>query len=317
MITKGCIMTLTQLKYTVAVSRSGSISKAAEELFVSQSVISTAIKTLEEEINQKLFIRTTKGISLTPFGKTFVSYTSSILTQFDQLEGLVNLNNNKEPRTVSVASTGYFFLGYVLADVFEKYKQIGIKIVQFDEDEDNVILDLVYGKTVEFGILRIWDCYKKIILNQIKVRKLKYETIATLEMAATVGPNSPLYTKVGDEVTVEELCRYPVVSLYSLDKGPYSDIYDRIGLNINPSKIVTNSRSTIYEVLDRTDCFYLNSAYPFEILNNQLGMQFFNYRTFKIKDCKIHPEIGWISRSNESVSSVVEEIIEHIAKFFV
>ena len=58
-------MTLNQIKYMVKVAEYGSINKVASMSFVSQSVISTAIKNLEQELGRSLFIRTAKGVVLT------------------------------------------------------------------------------------------------------------------------------------------------------------------------------------------------------------------------------------------------------------
>lgn len=71
-------MTLSQIEYMVKVAEQGSINKVANMSFVSQSVVSTAIKNLEQELGRTLFIRTARGVTLTPFGKTFLSYVAPI-----------------------------------------------------------------------------------------------------------------------------------------------------------------------------------------------------------------------------------------------
>ena len=66
-----------------------SINKAAADLFISQSVVSTAIAGLEKEIGHDIFVRSNRGVALTPFGHTFVSYVSSIQAQLVQLDSLI------------------------------------------------------------------------------------------------------------------------------------------------------------------------------------------------------------------------------------
>lgn len=61
-------MTLNQLKYVIKIAETGSINKAASNLFISQSVLSTTIKNLETELGHEIFIRSPKGIKLTPYG---------------------------------------------------------------------------------------------------------------------------------------------------------------------------------------------------------------------------------------------------------
>ena len=58
-------MTLQQLKYVIEVARSRSISKAAQNLFISQPSLSNALKEVEKEMGITIFSRTNKGIMIT------------------------------------------------------------------------------------------------------------------------------------------------------------------------------------------------------------------------------------------------------------
>ena len=62
-------MLLTQLEYLIAVEKYGSISRAARELYTSQSSISTSIKTLETELGVELLRRGPKGVHITAEGQ--------------------------------------------------------------------------------------------------------------------------------------------------------------------------------------------------------------------------------------------------------
>ena len=61
-------MKLQQLKYAIAVADAGSINEAAKQLFVAQPSLSSAIKELEEELSFEIFIRSSKGVSLSNEG---------------------------------------------------------------------------------------------------------------------------------------------------------------------------------------------------------------------------------------------------------
>ena len=69
-------MNLRQLEAFVQVSESGSFSKAAKELFLTQPTISAHISSLEKELNVRLFIRNTKEVSLSDDGKDLYRYAS-------------------------------------------------------------------------------------------------------------------------------------------------------------------------------------------------------------------------------------------------
>ena len=74
-------MTLTELKYIVAVARERHFGKAADACFVSQPTLSVAVKKLEEELDVKLFERSAGDIAVTPLGEEIVRQAQSVLEQ--------------------------------------------------------------------------------------------------------------------------------------------------------------------------------------------------------------------------------------------
>ena len=74
-------MTLTELKYIVAVAREKHFGKAAEACFVSQPTLSVAIKKLEEELQLKLFERSANEVTVTPLGQEIIQQAHSVLEQ--------------------------------------------------------------------------------------------------------------------------------------------------------------------------------------------------------------------------------------------
>ena len=74
-------MTLTELKYIVAVAREKHFGRAAETCFVSQPTLSVAIKKLEEELDVKLFERSASEVTVTPLGEEIVRQAQSVLEQ--------------------------------------------------------------------------------------------------------------------------------------------------------------------------------------------------------------------------------------------
>lgn len=78
--------------YTTA--KCGSISRAAEELFISQPAVSKSVKKLEEQLGTTLFIRNKKGVTLTDEGKILYHYISSAFSSIQ--EGELHLKRNRE-----------------------------------------------------------------------------------------------------------------------------------------------------------------------------------------------------------------------------
>ena len=70
-------MTLQQLRYLIAIAEYGSINAAAQNLYASQSNLSTAIKELERELGITVFTRSNRGVTLTNDGTELLGYASA------------------------------------------------------------------------------------------------------------------------------------------------------------------------------------------------------------------------------------------------
>ena len=79
-------MTLQQLKYVITVAETGTITEAANRLYISQPSLTNAIRELEKEMKITIFLRTNKGIILSKEGEDFLGYARQVLEQAAILE---------------------------------------------------------------------------------------------------------------------------------------------------------------------------------------------------------------------------------------
>ena len=77
-------MDITLVRTFLEVIASDSFAKAADRLFISQSAVSLRIKSLEEQLGRKVFIRSKAGITLTPAGTQFIRYANSFLQVWEE-----------------------------------------------------------------------------------------------------------------------------------------------------------------------------------------------------------------------------------------
>ena len=94
---------------SVEISKCGSINKAAQKLFLSQSGISTAVRELEQELGIRIFARSNRGVEFTQEGKEFLSYAISLLEQKHRIEGLYKDSRDDAPMRFSVSCQRYPF----------------------------------------------------------------------------------------------------------------------------------------------------------------------------------------------------------------
>lgn len=89
-------MNIKQVRYFVAVFQSGSLSAAAKEQYVTVQAVSKAIADLERELKNELFVRESRGVHPTLFGKAFYVKAEPVLRSFDELEAFAHRRRSAE-----------------------------------------------------------------------------------------------------------------------------------------------------------------------------------------------------------------------------
>lgn len=131
-------MNLKQLEAFVQVSESGSFSKAAKELFLTQPTISVHISSLEKELNVRLFIRNTKEVSLSDDGKDLYRYAKQITDLEKAIEERFYMDSDDGKHFITIAAStipAQYLLPKVLMCYRERYPKEQIKIMETDSSE--------------------------------------------------------------------------------------------------------------------------------------------------------------------------------------
>ena len=112
-------MTLTELRYIVAVAREKHFGRAAEACFVSQPTLSVAIKKLEEELDVKIFERGANEVSVTPLGQEIVRQAQSVIEQAQAIKEIAK--RGKDPISGPLRMGVIYTIGpYLLPDLVKQ-----------------------------------------------------------------------------------------------------------------------------------------------------------------------------------------------------
>lgn len=182
-------MTFQQLKYLLEIYHTGSISKAAENLFLAQSSLSTAITNLEQELNCRIFIRNKSGMSPTAEGLQIIERASKIYSEYQLMV--------QQPKSIirrvrfsgsSVAPTRNAYCR--LLKEYAGNTDVSFSVSKCDLRES--LARVALGETDVAIIL----CHEPRILsleNMVHSKKLQYQVIGRTPVVATIGPGHRLY----------------------------------------------------------------------------------------------------------------------------
>jgi DNA-binding transcriptional LysR family regulator len=98
-------MNLRQLRYVVATADHGTMTAAAQKLFVAQPALSRAIRDLERELGVELFARAGRGVALTPSGEQIVRYAREALRAVDAIEAFAQAPSGGRAGDLRIAAT--------------------------------------------------------------------------------------------------------------------------------------------------------------------------------------------------------------------
>lgn len=153
-------VTLSQLRYFIEAATQLSMTRAAEELFVAQSAVSTAIAQLEQQVGTQLFIRQrSRGLTLTPSGQQFLGDARAILLNLEEaLDTARGIDNQVRGRIrigcfVTLAP---FLLPAIVSRVRAEHPHLDIEVDELDADESRAALrsgrvELLIGYDFGFG----------------------------------------------------------------------------------------------------------------------------------------------------------------------
>ena len=183
-------MTLQQLKYVVTVARTGSMSEASKELFISQPGLTTSIRELETEMGIKIFTRTNKGVVTSNEGERFLGYARQVLEQASLLEGVYK-SGTKIKQQFCVSTQHYSFAVNAFVDLIRRFAGEEYDF-SLRETETYEIIDDVAKMKSEIGILYLNSFNKDALMKIIKSKSLTFTELFTAKPHVFVSTDHPL-----------------------------------------------------------------------------------------------------------------------------
>lgn len=259
-------MNVLHLKYAVEVAKAGSISKAAEALYMNQPNLSRAIKELETSLGITIFGRSAKGMYVTPEGEEFLEHAKKILQQIDEMEAFYKAGVPAQQRfSLSAPRASYISEAFVQ---FSKGLTKERAEIYYKETNAMRVVNNVLSGDFKLGILRYAACYDKYFKGMLEEKGLAHELVTEFHYVLAMSREHPLAEK--EEIAFADLRPYieiahadpyvPSVPLAMVKKEELPDDMDR--------RIFVFERASQFELLSQNhETFMWLSPVPQTLLD--------------------------------------------------
>ncbi|HAJ77736.1 MAG TPA: hypothetical protein DCO89_01530 [Clostridiales bacterium] len=181
-----------------AVARFGTLTRASDELFITQSAISQNIKSLEKQLDVVLFERTKKGMKLTEQGQKLYQYVLKGIKSFESAERNINEIKTKTEKQVVNIYSDYTLAKFFLLDKLKFDKNIEYNFKTGIDNKDRF-------KALSDGILDLL-VYKQF--DEKLPKEFNYTKISELNYVFFASKN----LDVSNKLTKQQLSNYPLIS---------------------------------------------------------------------------------------------------------
>ncbi|MBB5573069.1 DNA-binding transcriptional LysR family regulator [Rhizobium paranaense] len=192
-----------QLQYFVAVAEQGSITRAAQNLSISQSSVTEALKELESDLGVELFDRHPRGLSITHNGHQFLRHATKILATVSDARTSFSSQQNEAGGTLNIGVTS-LVAGYVLSDLLARYRRAcpGVEVSAI-EDNGGYLEHLLVGGELDVAVM--------VISNLRDRMALQAEILETSPYRLWLPIGHPLVS--ADIISVADITREPLIML--------------------------------------------------------------------------------------------------------
>ena len=254
-------MTLQQLRYVVMVADTGTITEAANRLYISQPSLTNAIHELEKEMGINIFNRSNKGISPSIEGEVFLGYARQVLEQAKVLEDKYKGDDGGK-KSFCVSTQHYSFAVNAFVDLIKRYGQ--------DEYDFSIRETQTYDVARmrgEIGILFMNDFNEKVLNKILRANDLEFHELFVAKPHVFISRKHPLAKN--DIITNEELEAYPYLSF---EQGEHNSFYfseEIFSTTERKKNIRVRDRATLFNLLIGLNGYTVCSGVIDEKLNGK------------------------------------------------
>lgn len=293
-------VTLQQLQYFIEVAAEGSISAAADLLYVAQPTMSAAMKDLEGRVGRELLVRSSRGVTLTADGAEFLGYARQIVEQVGLLEQRY-LGRPPSRRLLGVSTQHYSFA----VDAFVRMiRSSGAAEYEFSLRETRTweIIEDVRTLRSEVGILYRNDFNRKVLDKLIRDSGLAFHPLFVAEPHIFISRRNPLAGR--GRATLADLADLPRLTF---DQGANNSFYlaeEILSTLSSAREIRVSDRATIFNLMIGLDGYTISTG----IISGQLDPEIVAVPL----EVDERIEIGWLGHTAVPLTDQAQRYLDEV-----
>lgn len=297
-------MNLNSLTYLLAVVECGSISSAAEHLYISQPSLSRAIKRLEQDFGISILIRTQRGVELTEEGRDFVRSAQDVIASARAMENTFR-QRKKRKHILTIASQPLDFLYEILLKIHNEFPKDSL-CIDIQETDRGSVVEAVLNQEANIGLLVRSENKLRACHDLTLEKNLETHILGQSGYYLGMGPKSPFYNC--QSVSWKELTGVESILFGSEQENRRRLLLGQEGeITALEPKVLCNTISACVPFLLNTNLHIATSKWVVQMFNDPV-----------IRFIPIHPspqhmspsnELLWIKRSHEPLHKAEYEFL--------
>ena len=301
-------MTLNQLNYIITIAESGSINKAAEQLYLSQPSLTGAVQDLERELGITLFHRSGRGVTLTGDGAEFLLYAKQLYGQYESVLEKYGKNGSLKKK-FGVSTQHYSFAVKAFVEMAKEFDMSKYEFAIRETRTAEVIRDVSTMKS-EIGVLYLCDFNRKSLEKMLRTAGLEFHHLIECQAYVYLWKEHPLAKE--ESISFRQLEEYPCLAFEQGDNSSFYLAEEILSDNEYPQIIRANDRATMLNLMVGLNGYTLCSGIICEELN---GNQF---AAVPFRDDEENRnstmEIGYVVRKNTFLSRMGEIYVQALKR---
>jgi len=297
-------MTLTQLNYLITIAETKSLNKAAEQLYVSQPSLTSAMKELEKELGITLFYRSGRGVTLTNDGTEFLLYAKQIYGQYESVLEKYGKGGARKKK-FGVSAQHYSFAVKAFVDMAREADLTKYEFALRETKTAEVISDVCTMRS-EIGVLYLCDFNRSAMEKLLKSSGLEFHHLLDCQAYVYLSKRHPLSGE--PSICFAQLEDYPCLFFEQGDNSSFYFAEEILSTNEYARMIKANDRATMLNLMVGLNGYTLCSGIICEELNGNEFVAVPFQDDGQNRNSVM--EIGYITRKNTIMSSLGERYIQ-------